>query len=82
MLAGIGWMVSGFFFYVFPGAGDGPEGSLSWYLMESADVSVFTCCAIRIHKAKNQFAIFGVPAGEEFFSSVFQPGGAPRLRDA
>lgn len=36
LLAGIGWMVSGFF-YVFPGEGDGPEGSLSWYLIESAD---------------------------------------------
>jgi hypothetical protein len=37
LLAGIGWMVSGFFFYVFPGDGDGPVGSLSWYLIESAD---------------------------------------------
>jgi hypothetical protein len=37
LLAGIGWMASGFFFYVFPGEGDGPEGSLSWYLIESAD---------------------------------------------
>jgi hypothetical protein len=37
LLAGIGWMASGFFFYVFPGEGDGPEGSPSWYLMESAD---------------------------------------------
>jgi hypothetical protein len=37
LLAGIAWMASGFFFYVFPGEGDGPEGSLSWYLMESAD---------------------------------------------
>jgi hypothetical protein len=36
LLAGIEWMVSGFF-YVFPGEGDGPEGSLSWYLIESAD---------------------------------------------
>ena len=37
LLAGIAWMASGFFFYVFPGEGDGPEGSLSFYLMESAD---------------------------------------------
>jgi hypothetical protein len=37
LLAGIGWMVSAFFFYVFPGEGDGPVGSLSWYLIESAD---------------------------------------------
>jgi hypothetical protein len=37
LLAGIAWMASGFFFYVFPGEGDGPEGSLSWYLIESAD---------------------------------------------
>ena len=37
LLAGIGWMGSGFFFYVFPGEGNGPEGSFSWYLMESAD---------------------------------------------
>jgi hypothetical protein len=37
LFAGIGWMVSGFFFYVFPGEGNGPEGSFSWYLMESAD---------------------------------------------
>lgn len=37
LLAGIAWMASGFFFYVFPGEGNGPEGSLSFYLMESAD---------------------------------------------
>jgi hypothetical protein len=37
LLAGIGWMASGFFFYVFPGEGEGPEGSVSWYLIESAD---------------------------------------------
>jgi hypothetical protein len=37
LLAGTGWMASGYFFYVFPGVGDGPEGSLSWYLIESAD---------------------------------------------
>lgn len=37
LLAGLGWMASGFFFYVWPGEGDGPEGSLAWYLMESAD---------------------------------------------
>src|SRR3712207_7829772 len=30
-------MVSGFFFFVFPGEGDGHVGSLSWYLIESAD---------------------------------------------
>ena len=37
LLAGLGWMASGFFLYVWPGEGDGPAGSLSWYLMESAD---------------------------------------------
>ena len=37
LLAGVGWMVSGFFFYVVPGEGDGPVGSLSWHLIESAD---------------------------------------------
>jgi hypothetical protein len=33
LLAVIGWMVSGFFFYVFPGEGDGPVGSLPWWLV-------------------------------------------------
>ena len=37
LLAALGWMVSAFFFYVFPGEGDGAVGSLSWYLIESAD---------------------------------------------
>lgn len=37
LLAGIGWLVSGFFFYVFPGEGNAPVGSLPWYLMESAE---------------------------------------------
>ena len=37
LLAGLGWMMSGFFFYVWPGEGEGLAGSLAWYLMESAD---------------------------------------------
>jgi hypothetical protein len=37
LLAGFAWIVSGYFFYVWPGEGEALDGSLAWYLMESAD---------------------------------------------
>lgn len=36
LLAGTAWMMAGFFFFVFPGKGDGSPGSLSYYLIHSS----------------------------------------------